>query len=347
MEKKTIANIFLLVILAWVLYLVYLFFQPFLMVIFLSAILVSIFYPLYTWFVKKLKGSTGIAALIMVLVIAVVIVLPVVEFLFYLSQASIDSLGALTNWINSGELERAVIASGILEKINFIDPSAINLRQYAIAMSGNISGFLVSGGASLLKGTGQFITSLVIMFFTMFFLFRDGRSLLDRLMHLTPLPNKYDKKIFQKFRDVSYSTMVSTFVTAIIQGVVGAIGLIIIGVPAFLPGVLMAFLSLLPYVGAAFVWLPVGIYLVIIGDVWQGVFLLIWGATVVSLVDNIVRPLLIRGKAQVHPLLIFFSIFGGIIAFGFWGMFIGPIVISIAFTLLQIYEIEYADVLEN
>ncbi|MEK7139182.1 MAG: AI-2E family transporter [Patescibacteria group bacterium] len=347
MEKKTIANLFLLAILGASLYVVYLFFKPFLMVMLLSAILVSVFYPLYIWTLKKIGGHPGLAALIMVIIIAIVIVLPVIEFLFYLSQASIESLGALTAWINSGALERVVVDSGLLEKINFVDPSVINLRQYVIAMSGDISGFLVSGGASILKGTGQFITSLVIMFFTMFFLFRDGKSLLDRVMHLTPLPNKYDKKIFQKFRDVSYSTMVSTFVTAIIQGVVGAIGFMIVGVPALLAGVVMAFLSLLPYVGAAFVWLPAGIYLLVIGKVWQGIFILIWGGTVVSLIDNILRPLLIRGQAQVHPLLIFFSIFGGILAFGFWGIFIGPIVISIAFTLLQIYEIEYADILER
>jgi len=170
---------------------------------------------------------------------------------------------------------------------------------------------------------------------------------MGRIMHLTPLPNKYDREIFKKFRDVSYSVIVSTFITAIVQGSVGAIGFIIVGVPAFFAGVAMALFALVPYIGAAIIWLPTAIYLLVVGQTWQGIFLLVWGFGVVSVIDNLLRPYLIRGRAEVHPLIIFFSILGGIIAFGFWGMIIGPIIVAITFTLLHIYELEYGDVLEK
>lgn len=346
MEKKSIANIFLFVLLGITLYLVYRLFQPFLMVILLSGMLVSIFYSLFERLAVKLRGHKSLAAAIMVLLIAVVIILPTVDFLFYLSKKSLDGFGSISSWISAGELERTVNDS-IISRLNFIDPNIFNIRQYLISVSGKVSQFLVSGGTSLLLGTGQFLTSLVLMLFTMFFMFRDGRQLVEWIMRLTPLPNRYDRAIFEKFRKVSFSTIVSTFVTAIAQGLAGGIGFMIVGIPAFFPGIAMAFLSLLPYVGAAFVWFPAAVYLLIVGKIWQGVFLLVWGIAVVSVVDNILRPLLIRKKAEVHPLLIFFSIFGGIIAFGFWGMLIGPVVIAVTFTLLHIYELEYREVLER
>jgi predicted PurR-regulated permease PerM len=314
-------------------------------VIIISAVLTSIFYRLYEWLLVKLKGRKNLAALIMVILIAVIIILPVTEFLFYLSKKSLEGFSAITVWVNSGALEKTV--SENVSRFQWLDISAVDVRNYLISVSSKIYSFLVSGGKLILKSTTQFITSVIVMFFTMFFLFRDGRGMMEKLMYLTPLPNKYDKKIFQKFRDVSYSTIVSTFVTAISQGIVGAVGFMIVGIPAFFPGVLMAFLALLPYIGAAVVWFPTAIYLLVIGKIWQGIFLLIWGFAVVSLVDNILRPYLIKGKAQVHPLIIFFSIFGGILAFGFGGMLVGPIVISIFFTLLHIYELEYAEVLEK
>lgn len=346
MEKKSIANIFLFALLGITLYLVYRLFAPFLMVILLSGMLVSIFYSLFERLAAGLRGHKSLAAAIMVLLIAVVIILPTIDFLFYLSKQSLDGFGAISSWISAGELERTVNDS-IISRLNFIDPNVFNIRQYLISVSGKVSAFLVSGGASLLLGTGQFLTSLVLMLFTMFFMFRDGRQLVEWIMRLTPLPNRYDRAIFNKFRNVSFSTIVSTFATAIAQGLAGGIGFMVVGIPAFFPGIAMAFLSLLPYVGAAFVWFPAAIYLLIVGKIWQGVFLLVWGVAVVSVVDNILRPLLIRKKAEVHPLLIFFSIFGGIIAFGFWGMLIGPVVIAVTVTLLHIYELEYREVLER
>ncbi|MFA5358445.1 MAG: AI-2E family transporter [Patescibacteria group bacterium] len=345
-DKKIIADIFLFALLAACLYLVYLFFKPFLIVIILSGVLVSIFYGWYKKLLTWFKGRNNLAALVMVILIAIIIVLPATDFIFYLSKKSVEAFSLVTNWINTGFLEKT-INEQVISRFNFVDPSVFNVRNYLISVSSKISSFLVSGASSLLRGTGQFVTYLVLMFFTIFFLFRDGDKLLQRVMYLTPLPNKYDKEIFQKFRDVSYSSIVSTFIAAIAQGIAGGIGFLIVGIPAFLPAVLMTMLALLPYVGAAILWLPAGIYLLLIGKIWQGVFLLVWGGAIVSLVDNILRPMLIKGKAQVHPLLIFFSIFGGIIAFGFWGIIIGPVVISIFFVLLHIYETEYEDVLER
>lgn len=171
--------------------------------------------------------------------------------------------------------------------------------------------------------------------------------MLEKLMYLTPLPNKYDLEIFKKFKDVSYSTFVSTFVVAIAQGILGAIGFIIIGFPAFFAGIAIAFISILPYVGSVIITVPIAVYLLAIGNVWQGVFMLIWGLGVVANVDNLIRAYMIKGKSEVHPIFLIFSILGGIVLFGFWGVVIGPLVIALAITIIHIYELEYRGVLEK
>jgi predicted PurR-regulated permease PerM len=125
------------------------------------------------------------------------------------------------------------------------------------------------------------------------------------------------------------------------------VGFIVVGVPSLLAGILIFIFSFFPYIGTAFVWLPIGIYLIIIGKVWQGIFILLWGALVISLIDNMLRPYLIKGKAQVHPMIIFFSIFGGLALMGIWGIIFGPLIVSLAVTILHIYELEYGQVLDR
>jgi len=347
MDHKHLASvIFLLIILVLVLLASFFVLRPFLTEIIIAIVLVSIFYPVYNWLLAKLKGRKSIASLIMCLLILLLIIIPLTNFIFYLSGRSIQAYGVIKEYLEKNSIEQ-IINYGVLERFEFLGIKNINFEDYLINIAGKINDFIISIATAFLRGTTQFITSLILIIFTMYFFFKDGDRLLNKLMELTPLANKYDKAIFKKFRDVGYSTIISTFVTAIAQGLVGAIGFIIIGLPAFFPAVIMTVLALLPYIGAAFVWLPVGIYLLVVGQVWQGIFLLAWGMLVVSLIDNVLRPFLIKGKAEVHPIFIFFSILGGITLFGFWGIIFGPLIIAITVTILDIYETEFKEVLER
>lgn len=328
-----------------ILYLCYLFIRPFLNEILVSAILVTIFYPLYLKLGFWFRGRMSLAAIVMCLLIILILVVPVVNFGYLLAQESIGAYNSIAAVVSDGGWDK-IVNSELLRKFWGLDKSIIDINKFVLDAAAYLRDLLVSWVTNLIKGTTQFIVSLLIIIFTMFFMFRDGTSLLRRIMYLTPLSNKYDKLIWQKFRDVSYSTIVSTFITAIVQGAVGAIGFLIIGLPAFFAGVAMGAFSLIPFVGTSIVWLPTSIYLIATGSVWQGVFLLIWGAVLVSLIDNLVRPWLIKGKAQVHPMIIFFAIFGGIYFIGFWGILFGPLVVALAVTILHIYELEYSAILE-
>jgi len=346
MNKSVISKVFLIILVVGALLACYAVFKPFLVELLAAAILVSIFYRPYEWLVKKLKGKRNIASLLMCLFIVLIIIIPAINLIVYTGQRSIGAYTDTIDFLNRGDFD-LIIKNNILDKASLLGLDNVDLKVFVADIAKKSSNWLVSGATIFLKGTTNFIVSMVIIIFTMFFFFVDGKKMMEKIMYWTPLSNKYDREIFTKFRDVSYSTMISTFATAIAQGIVGAIGFFVIGLPAFFAGIMMGFLSLLPYVGASIIWLPVGIYLLLTGQIWQGVFLIAWGALIVGTVDNFVRAYIIKGKAQVHPLFIVLSILGGITLFGFWGVFVGPLVISIAITIFHIYELEYSEVLEK
>lgn len=345
MNKFLTSKVFITAMVIIILIACYLIFKPFLVEILVAMVLVSIFYRPYEWLVSKIKSKKvgrQIASLIMCLLVVLIIIIPLTNLIIIAAQKSVLAYADTIKFLNEADWNGA-----ILEKAHLFGISKENLQGAIVEVAKKSSNWLVSGAASLLKGTTNFLISLILIIFTMFFFFVDGKTMLEKVMHWTPLPNKFDKEIFKKFRDVSYSTFVSTFVVAIVQGFLGALVFVIVGLPAFFAGIAMAFLSILPYVGAFIVWFPVGIYLLVTGQIWQGVFMLLWGVIVVSNIDNIIRAYMIKGKAEMHPIFVIFSILGGIVLFGFWGVVIGPLVISIAVTIMHIYELEYKQVLEK
>jgi predicted PurR-regulated permease PerM len=346
MRKNNIFNAFLISLVIFSGYLCYLIFKPFLNEILVATILVSIFYGLYERLTAFLRGYKKAAALIMCVGIALLVIMPIAQIIYYAAQKSDQAFLATKNFLNNTDFEK-FLEPGVFESLETGFLSGEEIRGSLLEMAAKIKDWLIVETGGLLVGTANFIISLFLIFFIMFFFFVDGKAILTKLMHLTPLPNRYDREIFQKFRDVSFSTIVSTIITGIAQGIMGAIAFAIVGLPAFFPGLAMGFLSLLPYVGASLVWMPAGIYLIFVGQIWQGVFMLAWGAAMVSMVDDVLRGYLIKGKARVHPIFVILSIFGGIALFGFWGLFFGPLIISLAATVLHIYEMEYGKVLEK
>jgi len=346
MKKDNLSRPFLITLLVLVLVACYLVFQPYLAEILIAAVLVSIFYKLYEKLVRFLKGRRNIAAGIMCFFLVLVIIFPIVNLIIYSGQQSVQAYQSTVQFLNENKME-TVLEDSYLSQLNVFGFDPASIEQFIMDTLKKSSNWLVDGATTLITETTKFIFSLFMIILTMFFFFVDGKNILNKIMYWSPLKNSYDLEIFKKFRSVSYTIFVTTFVTAAAQGLVGAIGFIIIGLPAFFAGILMGFLSLLPYIGAAFIYVPVGVYLLFIGEVWKGIFLLLWGSIILGNTDNILRGYMIKGKAQVNPIFIIFSILGGIVLFGFWGVIIGPLIISIAVTVLHIYELEYANSLDN
>jgi predicted PurR-regulated permease PerM len=346
MKKDNLSKSFLITLLVLVHVACFLVFKPYLPEILIAAVLVSIFYGLYEKLVRFLRGKRNIAAGIMCFFLVLVIITPIVNLIIYSGQQSVKAYQSTVQFLNENELE-TVLQDSYLSQFNVFGLDSASIEQFVTDTLKKSSNWLVDGATTLIAETTKFIFSLFMIILTMFFFFVDGKNMLNKLMYWSPLKNSYDLEIFKKFRSVSYTVFVSTFVTATAQGIIGAIGFIIIGLPAFFAGILMGFLSLLPYIGSAFIYVPVGVYLLLVGQVWKGIFLLAWGSIIIGNTDNILRGYMIKGKAQVNPIFIIFSILGGITLFGFWGVILGPLIISIAVTVLHIYELEYANSLDK
>jgi len=296
--------------------------------------------------VKFLKGRKNLAALLMCLFLVVIVIIPTVKAVLYTADKSVQAYTETTAYFNNHNFSD-LFKAPFFERLNF---DGVNLQKYNNDVAKNVlldflqksSNWMLSGATSVLMETTNFIISLLMIILTMFFFFVDGKNMLTHLSYLSPLEDKYNREIFKKFREISYTTIVSTFVVAIAQGVVGALGFAVVGFPAFLAGIIVALLSLLPYVGSAIFYIPVGVYYLLMGDTWQGMWILGWGFLVVSTIDNIIRAWMLKDKAQINPIFIVFSVLGGIVLFGFWGVVLGPLVVAIAATVLHIYSLEFA-----
>ena len=328
----------------------YFVFQPFLTVIVIAAILVTIFYKPYVQLTNFLKGRRNLAALLMCLMLVILIILPTVKGIIYTADKSVQAYAEtkdyFTNHNFSDVLETPFFVKLHLDGISFDQYNNDVVKNVLLDVLQKSSNWMISGATTALMETTNFIVSLTMIILTMFFFFVDGKEMLNKLMYLLPLKDKYNKEIFDKFREISYTTMISTFVVAIAQGIVGAIGFAFIGFPAFLAGVLVALLSLLPYVGSMIFYVPVGLYYLVMGQTWQGIFILLWGFLIIGTIDNVIRAWMLKDKAQINPIFIVFSVLGGIVLFGFWGVVLGPLVVAITSTILHIYSLEFASELD-
>jgi len=318
-------------------------FRPFILEIVLAGVIVSFFYPLYKIILRVVKSS-ALASVITTIVVAAIIIIPLVEFSAYFVNRTIDAYNSLSPYVQNEEFINNVIAT-VDDGLRFVNLDTVKLAGVLTDIAVKVNSFILIASRNILVGTTNLIVSILIIFLTMFYLFVDGKKLSRRVMNLTPLPNKYDAQIFNTFREVSYSAIVSTILVAIFQGLLGGIAFLIIGLPGFFAGVMMGGLSVVPYIGPATIWFPTSLYLLIQGDIVRGIILFAFGL-VISLGDNVLRAKLIKGRAQVHEMIIFFALIGGLLVFGFWGIILGPLLVALLFTVIDIYEKEFASQLE-
>ena len=305
---KKLTKPFILILVLLVIVGCYLVFRPFITEIFMAAILATIFYKPYVALTKAFKGRKNLAAILMCLLLVLLIILPAVKLIVYGAEKSVVAYDETVAFFSNHSLEE-VLNSDMAEKsplryLNFDNLKNKAFQDTILTAAKNSSAWLIAGATDLVKETANFVFSLILIIMTMFFFFVDGKQMLIRLMYLSPLPDKYDREIFDKFRDVSYSTLVATFVASLAQGIVGAIGFAIVGFPVFLAFILITLFSFLPYFGSAIFYLPIGVYYLLTGEIWQGIVVILWGFFFIGTVDNIVRAYMIKAKAKMRTKLL-------------------------------------------
>ena len=304
-----------------------------------SAIIALLFAPLHRRLLLRLTHRRTLAALLTVLTAVVIVVVPFA----LLSVTLAHEAAGLYARIQSGESNpvpylRGVFdalpgwAAAFLERLGLVDFDTLQRRLSTRLEQG--SGFIATQAFSLGQNTFEFAASLLITPYLAFFLIRDGDRIVHALRRALPLTPAHKQELLNKFSAVIRSTVRGNLVVAVIQGALGGLALWFLEVNgALLWAVVMAFLSLLPAVGAALVWLPVAIWFFVTGAIWQGVALAAWGVLVIGLVDNLLRPMLV-GKATLMPdYVVMITTLGGMVVFGINGFVLGPVIAAMFFAV--------------
>lgn len=217
----------------------------------------------------------------------------------------------------------------------------ISAEQIRAAMSAAAQSAVGAVGGLVASVTNVAI-GIFLCILSLYYFYVDGERWLLDLRELLPLPERHSTAFFREFRAVAHAVFFGNIVTAIAQGVLGGVAFMAVGIPgAVLYGSLIALAGVLPLVGAVLVWGPAAFYLFSQGRIGAGLFMLGWGVLVVGTVDNVLRPILTRGGLRMHPLLVFLSIFGGLAAFGFAGVLLGPLFAALFFASVRIYAAEF------
>lgn len=335
-----------------------LFFQvlsPFLTVIFIAAVLSISFYPLYKWILKLFRGWAGTASFVTCLIVILITVVPITIFVVLMAGEAASTYEVVQAKVNSGLFDKYLqwqhggFFYDLNEKVKtVVDLQKIDIKKTFLDMAQSLSAYLVAQAANVLSSISNFFVNVFILLFSMYYFFKDGVIIVDKIKAASPLPSLYESELFERIAAMSKAIIMGVFLTAILQGIVGAVGFIFAGIsnPIFW-GTAMAFFSLVPLFGTAVIWVPAGIILLIMGQVGSAIFIFIWGAVVIGLVDNFARPYLIGGKANTYPLLTFFVIMGGIWTMGLQGVIIGPLILMFLMSFFHIYEAEYGKVLKH
>ena len=351
MADKAYPKYFFIACLAVALYFVYRIVQPFLPAVIWAAILATASYPAYRRIAKRLRRPR-LSSILTCVLLTVVIVVPILLLLVMLADQSVDAYRAIESKVRSGELAQWDFVRdrpsyewvrARLDRLGIEEP---DLGQVAIRAAQEISGFLVSRSTAVFSRFARFVFHFFVMLLTLYYFFVDGPTLVARLRELTPLAPEHEDKVLGKFKDVVAATLRGSFLTALLQGAAGGIVFLFFGLPSpLLWGSVMALLSLVPLVGTSLVWMPVVIYFAVTGDWIKAIALAAICGGIVGSIDNVVKPFLIRGKVEVHTLWVFFGVLGGIGVFGFLGLVLGPLFVALLFTLLEIYRIEFRELL--
>ena len=321
---------------AWVLW-------PLFGAVFWAAVIAIVFDPLNQRLLITLKNRRSFAALATVLIILVIVIVP----LLIVAAALAKETSSLYGQIQSGELNLGHFfqpvfdalprwASNPLGRFGLTNLGAV-WEKIALAMTNGIQ-FMATHALSIGQSTFSFFISLGVMLYLLFFLLRDGKVLGERVKDVIPLRVEQREALVDKFTVVTRATVKGDILVAVLQGALGGLAFWLLGVHAsLLWAVLMAFLSLLPVIGSAVVWLPVALYFMATGSLWQGIFLIAYGLIVIGLVDNILRPLLVGHATKMPDYVVLISTIGGIETFGLHGFIIGPVIAAMFLAVWDIF----------
>ena len=316
---------------------------PFYGAVLWATIIAILFAPLHRRLLVEMGQRRNLAALATLLIVVVVVIAP----LTLIAGLVVEETATVYQRIRSGELNfgryfQQILdalppwVTGLLDRFGLTDLRDVQERVSAGLVRS--SQFIATQVIAIGQNTFDFIISLFIMLYLLFFFVRDGDTLARRMTDAIPLRREQQHALFEKFAVVVRATVKGNIVIAVLQGFLGGVIFWFLGIhAAVLWGALMAVLSLLPAVGAGLVWLPVAIYFLATGAIWQGVLLIAYGVLVIGLVDNVVRPILVGQDTKMPDYVVLVATLGGIASFGINGFVIGPLIAAMFMAVWEIF----------
>ncbi|MBA2252508.1 MAG: AI-2E family transporter [Nitrospirales bacterium] len=324
--------------------------SPFLPTILWAIILAQLAYPIYTKVLRRLQGRETLAAIVLTLGVMLLAVAPAVAVIIMGVQESLEAYKEISTWVEVGGLRQAGESLSKLPGIGrFIQP----LMGRVIVSNGTVelsilegskwlSTYLMTQAGDLAKNAILLTANFFILLFTLFFLFRDGRRLYARLYEAVPLETTHKSSIFHHLSRTTTAVVRGTLLAALAQGILVGLTFALLGLPfpAFL-GAVSVLLALLPVGGTALVWGPMAIWLLATGSILKGGILIVLGATLIGLMDNVLYYWITGSSARLPVLCLFFVSVGGMAYFGFIGLFLGPMLLAGVIAAFEIYEEDF------
>ena len=317
--------------------------------IFWAATFGVVFHPLQTYLERLLHGRTSLAAMLTVIIVFFTVIIPALLIASVVVREAADFYAR----VQSGEINPQALLTWLqsllpqmgdfVERIGFdIDGIGKNLTAAAVAGSRFVGSMALTAG----QNAARFLVMFFLMLYLLFFFMRDGKQLLELILHALPLGDDRERELFRKFGEVSRATIKGTLLVGLIQGFLGGMMFAILGIQgAVFWGVVMAVLSLLPVVGTGLVWGPVALILIASGAWQKGIVLIVFGVLVIGLVDNLLRPILVGRDTKMPDYLVLLSTLGGLTVFGVSGFVIGPVIAALFLSVWTMFQQEQEKVI--
>ncbi|WP_025209707.1 AI-2E family transporter [Hippea sp. KM1] len=293
-----------------------------------------VFYPLFERFKQRLK-SKNLASLLTIIVVLIIIALPITLGIYIMVDESEKFIGNIENI--KGSFNTIIAKLQTFSKLKVFAPYIDKLDDAIFSLLKNTGIIITKNVGAIFSQTYTIVAEFLFSFIIAFYLIRDSEDFLRYISSMIDDKESF-YKILKSIRDSINATVLGGVLTAFIQGVIGAIGFLIVGLNAFFLWMfLIAMFSFVPLVGTAIIWVPVSIYLLINGLYFKGIFIFVWGSLAIGTVDNYIRPIIISSKINIHSMILFFGILGSIIVFGPIGIILGPVIISVGDVLVKTY----------
>jgi predicted PurR-regulated permease PerM len=316
--------------------------------LFLGAVLATILWPAQRWLTRRFKGKPVLAASLLVLGIIVLVLGPLIGFSGFIVSEASAGYDFVSRTVRSEGVQGLVdqlpdpLQRTVKSGIELLPDDTSKLEETAKAELSSKGGTAANAALAALYATGSLLFGIAMMLIALFFLLLQGKQLLAWIDSVTPARRGQLAELFDEFKKVSYSVIVSTLMTSAVQAAAALLGFFIARVPhpLFFAAVTF-FFACIPAIGAAAVCLVAALLIFVTGHPYMALFLTVWGVVIVGLADNVVKPLLMRGDAELDGAVIFFSLIGGLASFGAIGLLIGPLSVSLFLALLRIYRRDY------